>query len=355
MSRPLRINTDTTPVSLKEIANSDLEYVAATIAGSLLSSTAGTLTGELNINGASGTIIGDFTDTSRVDAVGTHPVGTSVNSVTSTFKQVLDPVTDNTVAHALKYDDGLGGLKQDVLSTGGELFNAVISLIDYKLQTAAPSESGTWTAIGNISDTLIDGTVTTSTLWKRTASAAPAPTGYFRPLKENGGSLKELSDAELQAYLPNIQNAIVNTGIGQYRYQETAPVGGTWIAAGQAGPGDTIHALGDIAYTGYYSQAYTGFYSQAYTGYYSQAYSLTYARNFSRNFGRYYSGYLRANYTGTYTGYYTGYFSRAFTGYYSQAYTGYYSQAYTGYYTGQTVLAPTGVVSNPKTLWKRIA
>jgi hypothetical protein len=365
MSRALKVNTSTTPVSLKELSDAELEYVAASIAAPLLSSTSGTLTGELNING-SGFTIGDFTDTRRTGTVGTHAANsTNIISTTSTFKQVLDLVTeDGSTPLALNYNNSLNGLKEEALDVNGSLFNAIINLVDYKLQTAAPTDSGTWTAIGNISDTLSDGTVLTSTLWKRTASAVSAPSGNFRPIKvHNGNSLKELSDSELSELLPFAQNTIVNTQVGQYRYQATAPAGGTWIAAGTAGPGDTIHNIGDVSYTGYYSQGYTGYYSQAYTGFYSttysRAFSLNYTRGFGRNFTRSYSGYGRANYTGyytgTYAGYYTGYFTGTYTGYYSRAYTGYYGASYTGYYTGSTVLAPTGVVANPKTLWKRVA
>ena len=137
---------------------------------------------------------------------------------------------------------------------------------------------------------------------------------------------------------------------------------------------------GDFAGAKTYTGAYTGTFSGDYAGDYvgTSAYSGAYTGDFSGAYILYYSGYIGAYYTGTYTqdftgtfvgpktytGTYTGAFDQAFsgdyvgtsnyTGTYTGSFTGYFSADFTGTYAGDTVKASTETVSTIK-LWLRTA
>ena len=179
------------------------------------------------------------------------------------------------------------------------------------MQPAAPG-TGKWTNVGTINNKLSVDTVNNTTiLWKRTTGSNTTAT---RPLKWNGSaSLKELSDAEINDLVEMYQESIVDTGIGKYALQTSAPGTGTWQRVGAAFS-DTRKQRNDISYSGDYQGTYAG----TYTGYYST----------------YYSGRQVGPYSGNYTGNYTGY--------------------YTGTYTGATIMAAVDTVSTLK-LWLRTA
>ena len=122
-----------------------------------------------------------------------------------------------------------------------------------------------------------------------------------------------MSDAEIVDLVEMYQESIVDTGIGKYVLQTSAPGSGTWQTVGAAFS-DTRKQRTDVNYSG----PYTGVYSGTYTGYYST----------------YYSGRQVGPYTGNYTGNYTGY--------------------YTGTYAGATIMAAVDTVSTLK-LWLRTA
>ena len=185
----------------------------------------------------------------------------------------------------------------------------------YKLQSGAPSETGTWTQMGD-----------------------------------------ELKDTKQQVGSVNYTGAYSGSYTGNY-------TGGYTGAKNYAG-----------AYSGNYSGNYTGTYTgtSAYSGTYAGNYTGTYTGSYQRFFSGYSGGFFSGNYAGTYTGYYTGYYTGAknysgtysgtysgsYTGYYTgtSAYSGTYSGTYTGYYSGtyagDTILAAEEDVSSVK-LWLR--
>jgi hypothetical protein len=279
-------------------------------------------TGHLAMNAeGSWTDIGTFADTRRDQATGTHPANTTVHTDNYVFRQNLTDLTPSPTARpiAVKYDGGsFDGLiemtdaecRADIV----DRINAKItagSVGSYVMQPAAPG-TGTWTNVGTINNKLSVDTVNNTTiLWKRTTGSNTTAT---RPLKWNGSaSLKELSDAEINDLVEMYQESIVDTGIGKYALQTSAPGTGTWQRVGAAFS-DTRKQRNDISYSGDYQGTYAG----TYTGYYST----------------YYSGRQVGPYTGNYTGNYTG--------------------TYTGNYTGATIVATEDTVSTTS-LWLRTA
>ena len=187
----------------------------------------------------------------------------------------------------------------------------------YKLQTGAPSETGTWTQMGD----------------------------EFKDTRQEVGS---------QNYTGAYAGSYSGTYTGGY-------TGAKVYAGAYSG-----------SYTGSYTGAYTGTsaYAGSYTGNYTGNYTGGYQRFFSGYSGGFFSGTYAGTYTGTYTGYYTGAkkYSGSYSGAYSGSYTGYYtgtssyagtySGTYTGYYSGtyagDTILTSEEDVSSVK-LWLRTA
>ena len=187
----------------------------------------------------------------------------------------------------------------------------------YKLQSGAPSETGTWTQMGD----------------------------EFKDTRQEVGS---------QNYTGAYAGSYSGTYTGGY-------TGAKVYAGAYSG-----------SYTGSYTGAYTGTsaYAGSYTGNYTGNYTGGYQRFFSGYSGGFFSGTYAGTYTGTYTGYYTGAknYSGTYSGAYSGSYTGYYtgtssyagtySGTYTGYYSGtyagDTILAAEEDVSSVK-LWLRTA
>ena len=187
----------------------------------------------------------------------------------------------------------------------------------YKLQSGAPSETGTWTQMGD----------------------------EFKDTRQEVGS---------QNYTGAYAGSYSGTYTGGY-------TGAKVYAGAYSG-----------SYTGSYTGAYTGTsaYAGSYTGNFTGNYTGGYQRFFSGYSGGFFSGTYAGTYTGTYTGYYTGAknYSGTYSGAYSGSYTGYYtgtssyagtySGTYTGYYSGtyagDTILTSEEDVSSVK-LWLRTA
>ena len=289
-------------------------------------------TGHLAMNTEAGwTGIGTFADTRRDQAEGTHPANTTVHTDNYVFRQNLTDLTPSPTARpfSVKYASGSydGIIEMTDADCRADIVDRVNAKItaggvgSYVLQPAAPG-TGTWAQVGaTINNKLaVDAVANSTKLWKRTTGSNTTAT---RPLKwdSSNSSVKELSDAEINDLVEMYQESIVDTGIGKYVLQESAPGSGTWQRVGSAFV-DTRKQRTDQNYAGDYTGAYAGSYSGAYTGYYST----------------YYSG----RQVGPYTGYYTG------------SYTGYYSGTYTGSYTGATIMAATDNVSTVS-LWLRTA
>jgi ribosomal protein L29 len=389
----LRNKSSTTPVtsanwqglqsmSVNEIKN----YIASVLTVSFGANSDGTGTGEINIttnDTGSGTSIGTFVDTYRQEATGTHPATGDIDTVTYYAKQVTAAATENITNRPIKYDNGLREMTDAQIDS--ELLDYAINAMisestytagQYRLQPSAPV-GGTWVARYTLTD-VANGGNTETYLWQKTA-ATTSPDSNLKPLKLiDTKDVREMSSSEIQQMLPNFRNRIIDTGIGTYRIQSTAPdIGGTWVEFGDEFA-DTREEVSPQNYVGNFTGTYTGIYagsrnytgsyagSRNYAGNYASNFTGTYTGNFSGTFTRFFGGFVggnfvgtfAGNFTGTYTGIYAG--SRNYTGSYagSRNYAGNYASNYTGTYTGTfsgaTVLETKETVSTVK-LWIRTA
>ena len=376
MARPLRIQTQTSPVSLREMDDNDMRGISHKILQEFVSNDG--LTGMIAMGStpSGATSIGSFTDTRRTQSVGTHPAGTSINSTTTNFFQRTAVLSESGTTLPIDFDTGLNGIQeQSNTDLNDHIMRRTLTMMtstasnegqgQYRLQPNSPT-GGTWTAVSTMTDRIINsvgGFVSnTTTLWKRSAQA----TAYsvVRPLKVlDGGagddSLKEMTDAEIKTLCNKYRNRVISSGIGTYKVQQNAPVGGTWIRSGLAFD-DDIRQRTNQNYTGSYSGTYSGTrtYSGNYSGSYTGSYSPgTFAGTYNRFTPVYYGGRYGGNqFGGSFTGYYTGYFTGSYTGTYSgsRTYSANYTGSYSGTYTGATIQTATQVASQVS-LWMRTA
>lgn len=416
---PLRIKASGTPPSsanfqgLQEMTEGEInQYLSYVITNKFASDTDGTGTAELNVdtaNALTGTSIGTWTNTIRDDAVGTHPTDGATTDTTYYFKQVTAAASESITNRPVGWDSAIkeytdAGLDTDILDKVIEdmVTSTGYTVGQYSLAASAPA-GGTWTSRATITDSNQGGS-TNLYLWQKTAPSTAANSD-LASLKLDGTNVKMMSAAEIEQMVPNFRNRIIDSGIGTYKLQASAPAGGTWVQMGDdltdtrqevasenyegtyTGAftgnyvGDYVGSyVGDKTYSGSYTGSFSGDYAgnyvgtSAYSGAYSGAYATTnaYTIYYSGFAGgtNYYTGYYTGFYTGfytgdkTYTGYYTGAYNQNFTGNYvgtsaysgtySGTYTGYYSNTFSGTYAGDTVQATTENVSTVK-LWLKTA
>jgi len=416
---PLRIKASGTPPSsanfqgLQEMTEGEInQYLSYVITNKFASDTDGTGTAELNVdtaNALTGTSIGTWTNTIRDDAVGTHPTDGATTDTTYYFKQVTAAASESITNRPVGWDSAIkeytdAGLDTDILDKVIEdmVTSTGYTVGQYSLAASAPA-GGTWTSRATITDSNQGGS-TNLYLWQKTAPSTAANSD-LASLKLDGTNVKMMSAAEIEQMVPNFRNRIIDSGIGTYKLQASAPAGGTWVQMGDSLTdtrqevasenyegtytgaftgnyvGDYVGSyVGDKTYSGSYTGSFSGDYAgnyvgtSAYSGAYSGAYATTnaYTIYYSGFAGgtNYYTGYYTGFYTGfytgdkTYTGYYTGAYNQNFTGNYvgtsaysgtySGTYTGYYSNTFSGTYAGDTVQATTENVSTVK-LWLKTA
>ena len=421
--RPLRVKASGSPPSssnfqgLQEMTDAEIQqYLSYVITNKFASDWDGTGTAELNMdtaNALSGSAIGTFTDTTRNDAIGTHPTAGTTTDTTYYFKQITATASESITNRPLGYDTAAvneftdAELDTDILD---KVINDMVSESNYtvgQFHLAASSPSGgTWTSRYTITDTVQSGNNTTY-LWQKTSPTSSANSD-LASLKYDSG-IKMMTAAEIEQVVPNFRNRIVEgygttPGIGCYLVQSSAPSEtGTWTQMGDAGGfSDTRQEVASSTYEGAYTGAfsgeftsdftgdfvgnktytggYTGTFSGDYTGEYvgTSAYSGAYTGDFTGEYVLFYSGYAGTYYAGTYTqdftgdfvgaktytGFYTGAFDQAFSGdyvgtsaysgTYTGSFTGYFSADFTGGYAGDTIKASTETVSTIK-LWLRTA
>ena len=326
---------------IQEMDSSDKDYIEHVILTDFNSLDSGVGTLALNPASTSGlTLIGSFVDTKRPDAVGTHPVGTSVTTV-STFNFYQDLQTaSESITNAIRPValDGSADIQRMsdtevnddfIFSTQQNLYGSGVG--SYKLQPSAPTD-GTWVSKGTITDTKISGGTNTSQLWRKSAPASTPTT--VRPLKfvVSSGSLREMTDTEIKKFTPRLRNRIVANGIGTYKVQANAPTsGGTWVQMGDTFT-DTRHQVANQSYTSNFSNTFTGTFTNTFTGFFSSTYNRFHP----------FAGYLIGSFSGSRTKFFTGTFTGTFTGF------------FTGSFTGLTVQSSTENVSSAK-LWVRVA
>jgi hypothetical protein len=415
MANPLKVRSSgATFQGLQTMTDAEMDYAIDVILKNFAATNTGL--GTVNIDGATGTSIGTFTDTSRSGTVGDHPVTDSPTTVaTYTFKQDITTAATESLTRPVEYSS-TGVRQQNDTQLNDSIINRALTNLttsgigSYVLQPSAPI--GTWTSIGSITNSVI-GATNTSTLWRKTGGTAPTT---VRPLKYQTSptkSVQQMTDAEIQSLTNRLRNRIIATNRGIYRLQTSAPSPGTWTTAGAAF-NDTRNALATPSYvgsytgsftgtytgnfagtyvpafTGFYSRAFTGFYAGAYqrffsgfsggfftgsyTGFFTSSYAGTYqgipgnfagvyAGTYSRTFAGAYTAFFSGFTIGTFTGFYTGFFSGTYTGFYSQTgfsgtysrnFSGAYSGTYSGAYAGVTIQASTDTISTVS-LWVRTA
>lgn len=367
MATQLKINLATSPVSIKEMSGTELDYSVNKILTAFIAND--TDIGSIQVNPANTTgltLIGSFTDTYIPSTPGTHPIGTTPTSTTYNFYQNQGSAAESLV-RPVEYSSGIQE-QTDTSLNGAIIARSLANLVSagigsYQLNPTAPV-GGTWVSKATITNNLDNTTSNVTYLWKKTAEASTP--SVVLPLKINTAttpkSLIEMSDAEIQTLANRVKNQLVSTGIGTCKVQSAAPVtGGTWVTEGSQFL-DTTRTTSNIAYsgayTGTYTGVYTGYYSGTYSGPYTGFYSGTYSGNYTGAYTIYYAGRAGGTtnhtytgfYTGAYTGYYTGYYTGTYAGNYSGSYTGYY----TGYYTGTTLNNDSSTVSSVY-LWVRTA
>ena len=376
MARPLKIDTSTSPVSLKEMTDNEMRGISYKILQEFAASDLSTGNIAVGSTPSGATSIGSFVDTRRTQAPGTHPAGTSITSTTTNFYQRTAVLSESGIQVPIDFDSGLDGVQeQSNTDLNDHILRRTLTMMtstsdseglgQYRLQPNAPT-GGTWGAVAIITDRIINAQLNfdtnTTSLWKRDTQATAH--AVVRPLKvvDHGAGddyLQEMTDAQIKALVTKYRNRIISSGIGTYKVQQNAPVGGTWIRSGLAFD-DDIRQRTNVNYAGSYSGSYSGSrtYSANYAGSYTGAYSGgTFAGAYNRFTPVYYGGRYGGNvFGGSFTGYYTGYFSGSYTGYYSgsRTYTANYTGSYSGTYTGATIQTTTQVASQ-MSLWMRTA
>lgn len=350
MANPLKVRSSgATFLGLQTMTDAEMDYAVDVILKDFAATNTGL--GTVNIDGATGTSIGTFVDTSRSGAVGDHPVTDSPTTVTTyTFKQDITTAATESLTRPVEfsYTPSMGIRQQNDTQLNASIINRALNNLvasgigSYVLQPSAPL--GTWTSIGSITNSVI-GATNTTTLWRKTGGTAPTT---VRPLKYQTSptkSVKQMTDAEIQSLTNRLRNRIIATGIGTYRLQTSAPTPGTWTTVGAAFD-DTRNALASQNYTG----NYTGSYSGAYAGNYTGSYTRFRSQAFAGAYAAFFNGFTPGYFTGFYTGFFTGFYAGTYTGFY----TGFYSGTYAGTYAGQTIQSSTSTISTVS-LWVRTA
>lgn len=302
MANPIKLRSDN---DLQEMTNAEMDYAVHRVLLSFASSS----TLSINPGGTSGlTNIGNFRDTIRDDAVGTHPTSGSTSSTTYTFYQDRQTQSEASMLRPIGLSTSDLGQQSDTDLNNTIISRALSQMVNdgigkYQLRASAPS-GGTWTNRGTITNSVRGASSSTFTLWQKTNATAPTT---IRPMRLDGSNnLREMSNADIETLVARLRNRINDTGIGQYALQATAPSTGTWVAAGNSFQ-DTRRRVQSVNYTGSYSDNYAGSRQRFWYG----------------SFG------------GTFYGTYSGFRNRTFA--------------------GNTIMSATENVGNAKTLWIRTA
>jgi len=328
---PLKVKATGSPITSANISGlqtmTDAEvknYIANVITEKFAATTSGAGTAEINItpnNTGAGVSIGNFVDTNRNESIGTHPATGSVTTTTFYAKQVDTLETENISNRPVAWDSHIEQMSDgDIDGVMDLCIEAMVSESSYtagqyKLQATAPS-GGTWVSRYTLTDIALGGNTVTY-LWQKTV-ASSSPNSDYTPLRLfNGSNCKQMTESEIEQMLPNFRNRIIDTGIGTYKIQSSAPSGGTWVQMGNEFS-DTREQVSPQNYAGNYSGNFTGNYSGTYTG--GASYSGTYSSSFSNT----------QNYTSNFSGSYTG----------TAGYAGFFSGA--GNFAGPTYTGPLG-------------
>ena len=391
---------------LQEMSDADIDnFIVPAILFEFASDQTTSLRGNLNLANGTGGGKGDFSDTRRDDAAGTHPTD-SASSTISQFTLSQDSSTEDVssgITRPARYISSgqklqeitSAELKDKILLRVANHYQSTLYCLGaYHLGTSAP-DGDTWTDIGvTANDTFQNsgGGVTTTTYKLRrktgpaTSNTAPIP----MKIRADGTGLNQMTLAEIKSmsnewrnFLLTSQSTNSDKTIGEYVAQASAPGTGTWVSAGTytnsiadvtnvqySGTYSGTYTLGYTqAFSGTYTSSYSGSYSLAYTSTYNLAYTSTYTSHYSGTYQRFfgsslqgsysqqyslaYTGSYTSTYTGSYTSTYGGTYSLGYSQQYSLTYTGNFGGSYTAQYTGATV-SGSSYTSTTTTLFKRI-
>ena len=303
----------TVPLKLKDSASADfiqfssteenyLAYQAGLHLASGDSSDVGSLA--LNVHGTS-TTIGNLTDTSYDQAVGTGGDNVSLTFSTTTTpvlqtKGTLTPSgSNNRLPVMFRDSDGqtvIREMNDSDMSVMLDRINTRIFTSDYpgtyKLATSTPAGGYTLDVANVTTDTRTDGTSNQYNLYRRTSMTAPTKVLPFSIKRSSGDTgtyqgLQLMSDDQVKYSIgTRLQNKISSTtnGVGSYKIYSSAAgtptsngLSGTWTAKGTAT--DTRQAIVDANYT----RGRTSTYARLRTSTYSAEYQRTRNSAFSRS------------------------------------------------------------------------
>lgn len=337
------------PGVLKQLSSGELDSLFDNILDHYINS--GTAyAGTLNINGT-GNSIGTYEDTRLAGNVGESNI--TIISTSFELKQVETAYYDLTYSTPLSSNSSPNFLGLDTtastvtlqanISTLSQLADNVIARISansvgsYFLSENSPSDGGTWQSVGTLTD-LIDNSgnpITTYTLWKKIGPIS----SHLYPTKIGDDSvIQQFSEDELNKAVAYVEQRFLETRIGEYRLQSTAPATGTWINVGTVQ--DVRSNVISTSFTGLnyeatYDNTYDGqvFSTNYDTGFDGGAFNDTYLSDFD-------GGSFSSNYDGVFesaafTASFSNVFESNFTGTFSSNFVGNFtSPAYVGTFTG---------------------
>jgi len=262
--------------------------------------------------------------TSRYTITNTAQSG---NNVIYLWQKTAPTSSANSDLASLKYSDGFkmmtsAEVEQMVPNFRNRIvegYGTTPGVGCYLVQTSTPSETGTWTQMGDVA-------------------------GF--------------TDTRQQVQSLNYDGAYTGAFAGEFSDNFTGEYSGAKTYTGAYTGTFSGDYAGDYVGTSAYSGAYTGDFSGAYILYYSGFIGAYYTGTYSQDFTGFFSG------PKTYTGVYTGSFDQAFSGdyvgtsnysgTYTGSFTGYFSSDFTGTYAGDSIVGTTENVSTIK-LWLRTA
>jgi len=302
----------TVPLKLKDSASADfvqfssteenyLAYQAGLHLASGDSSDVGSLA--LSVHGSEN-LIGNLTNTSYDDPVGTGGDNVSLTFTTTTTpirqtKGTLTPSGSNNRLPVMQRDsDGQRVIREMNDSDMSVLLDRINTRIftsdypgTYKLATSTPTGGYTLDLSGVTTDTRTDGASTSYNLYRRTSMTAPTKVLPFSVKRSSGDTgtyqgLQLMTDDQVKYSIgTRLQNRISSqtNGIGSYKIYSSAAgtptnngLSGTWTSKGTAT--DTRQAIVDANYTRGRVSTYTKLRTSTYSADYQRTRNSAYSR-----------------------------------------------------------------------------